>query len=89
MEKRWQLDVSVPLRGCGFEIFRIFYLYVATFLVSVPLRGCGFEIVFIFLLKKERIMVSVPLRGCGFEILAAWLVRRLYLSFRPLAGMWF
>ena len=35
--------VSVPLRGCGFEIVEG-VLLIVSFIVSVPLRGCGFEI---------------------------------------------
>ena len=36
-------NVSVPLRGCGFEICRAFGVLKGDCLVSVPLRGCGFE----------------------------------------------
>ena len=65
-------SVSVPLRGCGFEI-----LYHGTSFVyfqwdvSVPLRGCGFEIIKMHLYFTTNTEVSVPLRGCGFEILAS------------------
>ena len=36
--------VSVPLRGCGFEIENVTTSYRCVIFVSVPLRGCGFEI---------------------------------------------
>ena len=36
-------EVSVPLRGCGFEISRLSSWWVLVSVVSVPLRGCGFE----------------------------------------------
>ena len=35
--------VSVPLRGCGFEIKQMQWSARGK-IVSVPLRGCGFEI---------------------------------------------
>ena len=38
--------VSVPLRGCGFEIMVKIILNAASrLIVSVPLRGCGFEMI--------------------------------------------
>ena len=37
--------VSVPLRGCGFEIPKDAPLSTSLITVSVPLRGCGFEII--------------------------------------------
>ena len=36
--------VSVPLRGCGFEIVMYNVKIAPARAVSVPLRGCGFEI---------------------------------------------
>ena len=44
--KRWVVTVSVPLRGCGFEITLSLNLTGRSVIVSVPLRGCGFEIFF-------------------------------------------
>ena len=41
---RLGLRVSVPLRGCGFEIFPMKLKERTTWSVSVPLRRCGFEI---------------------------------------------
>ena len=61
--------VSVPLRGCGFEIMRrdsIFTHYTYSF----P-SPCG-DVVLKYFREEEPIqeedIVSVPLRGCGFEI---------------------
>ena len=43
---RSPLPVSVPLRGCGFEILEIKNANIFIIPnVSVPLRGCGFEII--------------------------------------------
>ena len=42
---RLGLRVSVPLRGCGFEIKWSVLDRVQNCGVSVPLRGCGFEMV--------------------------------------------
>ena len=36
--------VSVPLRGCGFEMMIVVICMTPNLFVSVPLRGCGFEI---------------------------------------------
>ena len=36
--------ISVPLRGCGFEILAFRLDGTKLTHVSVPLRGCGFEI---------------------------------------------
>ena len=38
------MDVSVPLRGCGFKITPDQKGIGGCYDVSVPLRGCGFKI---------------------------------------------
>ena len=85
-ERRTQL-VSVPLRGCSFEIARELYVCESIFNVSVPLRGCSFEIMQQQHQKQGILKVSVPLRGCSFEIMVLAERRLVYMRFRPLAGM--
>ena len=85
-----QGGVSVPLRGCGFEMRGV---------TGVPSIGkrefpspCG-DVV----LKccrsprssEELTIVSVPLRGCGFEMRKLLCIYKIFARFRPLAGMWF
>ena len=64
-----QEQVSVPLRGRGFE--RLIGLQTSRFHlnVSVPLRGRGFESMYSnsSLERRKSMQVSVPLRGRGFE----------------------
>ena len=43
-EAEESVSVSVPLRGCGFEIDPLRNQERDRRQVSVPLRGCGFEI---------------------------------------------
>ena len=62
--------VSVPLRGCGFEMIIEDMIDRLDNIVSVPLRGCGFEIpTLVDLFDAWNEKVSVPLRGCGFEMI--------------------
>ena len=42
------VHVSVPLRGCGFEISFSCTDCEKECVVSVPLRGCGFEIIYFY-----------------------------------------
>ena len=85
-----ELLVSVPLRGCGFEIHDQPPLYRVLHQFPSPYG----DVVLKFEEYKDGILVnrivSVPLRGCGFEIKndennAFW----NNVSFRPLTGMWF
>ena len=85
---RLGLRVSVPLRGCGFEIQGWRHGGDHEDRVSVPLRGCGFEM--------EKILRFNACFGfpspCGDVVLKYWLSIKGWAAdegFRPLAGMWF
>ena len=81
-------EVSVPLRGYGFEMLGI-WLCEVTPVVSVPLRGYGFEMG--KFVTKDMPFAVFP-SPCGDMVLKydleAWFVP-LDKSFRPLAGIWF
>ena len=65
--RRVHHEVSVPLRGCGFEILPPSCLeqYASTS-VSVPLRGCGFEI---FYRTRDLLARSKFPSPCGDVVL--------------------
>ena len=64
---RLGLRVSVPLRGCGFEINDINQVSALEGeIVSVPLRGCGFEIYALYYGVKRIQNSFRPLAGMWF-----------------------
>ena len=76
-------EVSVPLRGYGFEIVDACLLASLVQTVSVPLRGYGFEIRWNSGNVNSDRIVSVPLRGYGFEIMEItkdYLLREVFPS---------
>ena len=61
-----QGGVSVPLRGCGFEILAKTLEITDREKVSVPLRGCGFEIVLKLIEVNGDLFCFRPLAGMWF-----------------------
>ena len=85
-----QGGVSVPLRGCGFEIGNWTDEELNGTCVSVPLRGCIFEIM---TLPTEYLKFKQFPSPCGDVVLKlrSYANRNVSISdcFRPLTGMWF
>ena len=85
-----QGGVSVPLRGCGFEISPTSDETLKREFVSVPLRGCGFEIGIRGAPSSDIQVFPSPYGDVVLKFLL-FSLRAGYFStsFRPLAGMWF
>ena len=82
-------EISVPLRGYGFEMTDSNGLKVNPPKFPSP---CGDMVLkWILGITPEVLIstVSVPLRGYGFEIIGVEVVLAIVSSFRPLAGIWF
>jgi hypothetical protein len=61
-------DVSIPLRGIGYEKPNCFLKIVKRNMgVSIPLRGIGYEKHYSGYCSKSSHSVSIPLRGIGYE----------------------